>query len=364
MPAYPKVWGEVSFFEAFERLKFKSHEVPSSDYLDSGKYPVVDQGSGRFAGYTNREDPISSLPLIVFGDHTTVVKFIEEPCFIGAQGVVPLRARGCYDPYFLFQALQFTPLPALGYSRHFRELEKKTFPLPPLPEQKKIAEILRTWDDAIEAAEADLKAKQERKRWFSEQFFSPSDRNAVSKRVELGSLLALVKGKKPELLDQQVAGAKPYLVARYIRGEEAPKYVSANDKNAVFVDKDDILIICDGSNSGEIFSGYAGALSSTMARLSVTSTSVVQGYVRHFVEHHRLRLTGSQEGGAIPHLDRDKLYGLSIPVPTVETQRKIVQILDDALEGAAIEAKNIEALRTQKRGLMQKLLAGEVRVAD
>ena len=167
-------WREVGFDEAFQRLKLKAFEIPTKDYQVAGTYPIIDQGDGAIAGYINREDPISDVPFIVFGDHTTIVKYVDRPCFIGSQGVVPLKARECYDPYFLYLMLGRTRIPALGYSRHFRELENKTFPLPPLAEQRKIAEILRTWDEAIEAAEAELKAKQERKRWLTRKFFSPS----------------------------------------------------------------------------------------------------------------------------------------------------------------------------------------------
>ena len=157
-------WREVGFDEAFQRLKLKAFEIPTKDYQVAGTYPIIDQGDGAVAGYIDREDPISDVPFIVFGDHTTIVKYVDQPCFIGSQGVVPLKARECYDPYFLYLMLGRTRIPALGYSRHFRELENKTFPLPPLAEQRKIAEILRTWDEAIETAEAELKAKQERKR--------------------------------------------------------------------------------------------------------------------------------------------------------------------------------------------------------
>ena len=236
-------------------------------------------------------------------------------------------------------------------------------PLPPLAEQRKIAEILRTWDKAIETAEAELKAKQELHQCLLQKAFSQGACIAAGEGKLLGDVVRLVKGKKPELYNEQFKGAVPYLVARFIRGEEPPQFASLSDKNAVSVAASDIIIICDGSNSGEMFTGLDGVLSSTMAKLIPTSTDFEKAYVRYFVGYNGLRLSEAQEGGAIPHLDREKLLNFRIPMLEKKEQQLVIERLNASERAVQFVNVRTELLRTQKRGLMQKLLTGEVRVA-
>jgi type I restriction enzyme S subunit len=244
-----------------------------------------------------------------------------------------------------------------------RLLKEIEIPLPPLVEQRKIAEILRTWDEAVETAEAELKAKQELHQCLLQKAFSQGACIAAGEGRLLGDVVRLVKGKKPELHSEHFDGAAPYLVARFIRGEEAPQFASLSDKNAVSVAPTDIVIICDGSNSGEMFTGLDGVLSSTMAKLIPTSSDFEKAYVRYFVGYNGLRLSGAQEGGAIPHLDREKLLKFSIPVLEKKEQYLVVERLNASELAVQFVKQRTELLRAQKRGLMQKLLTGEVRVA-
>ena len=262
-------------------------------------------------------------------------------------------------------ANQFESLAAGSAVRNLNvQIAKKIkIPLPPLAEQRKIAAILRTWDEAIETAEAEIKAKQELHQCLLKKAFSQVACTAVGEGKLLGEVVRLVKGKKPELYNEQVKGAVPYLVARFIRGEEAPQFASLSDKNAVSVATSDIVIICDGSNSGEMFTGLDGVLSSTMAKLIPTSSDFEKAYVRYFVGYNGLRLSEAQEGGAIPHLDREKLLNFRIPMLEKKEQQMVIERLNASERAVQFVKERTELLLTQKRGLMQKLLTGEVRVA-
>ncbi len=244
-----------------------------------------------------------------------------------------------------------------------KAVSKIKIPLPPLAEQRKIAEILRTWDEAIEIAEAELKAKQELHQCLLQKAFSQGACIAAGEGKLLGEVVRLTKGKKPELYNEQFKGAVPYLVARFIRGEEPPQFASLSDKNAVSVAASDIVIICDGSNSGEMFTGLDGVLSSTMAKLIPTSSDFEKAYIRYFVGYNGLRLSEAQEGGAIPHLDREKLLNFRIPMLEKKEQQLVIERLNASERAVQFVNERAELLRAQKRGLMQKLLTGEVRVA-
>lgn len=89
----------VDFASAVEDVTGGNVKTLQSEYLEEGPYPIIDQGQRRVAGYTSDPDRLvrSAGPLIVFGDHTTCVKYVGEPFALGADGVKVLRAKNGFD---------------------------------------------------------------------------------------------------------------------------------------------------------------------------------------------------------------------------------------------------------------------------
>ncbi len=114
-------------------------KVQTKDILESGKYPVVDQGKMFIRGYCDDSDKVISVakPIVLFGDHTRETKFIDFDFVVGADGVKLLQPL-CIDPRFYFLVLRWLPLESRGYARHFKLLKAARIPLPPLAEQKRI----------------------------------------------------------------------------------------------------------------------------------------------------------------------------------------------------------------------------------
>lgn len=105
--------------------------------------------------------------LIVFGDHTKVVKYVDFDFVAGADGIKVIKPDSVFFPKFVYYYLKIIDLPDKGYARHFQFLEKSKIPLPPLPEQHRIVakiEELFTKLDAGVAALEKLKAQLKRYR--------------------------------------------------------------------------------------------------------------------------------------------------------------------------------------------------------
>jgi type I restriction enzyme S subunit len=152
------------------------------------------------------------------------------------------------------------------------------------------------------------------------------------KTVKLNDVCDIVKGRKPNLRTTPNKGDLPYLVARYIRGLEDPEYGSPVEKGVVTLTEADTVIICDGSNSGEIFTGLNGIMSSTMGKV-VKKTEIYDPYLRHFLSSTFELFNGTKTGSAIPHLDKDAFRKLEIPLPPLAEQKRIVALLDEAFAG-------------------------------
>ena len=133
-------------------------KIPAGNYLDEGKYAIYDQGQEKdIAGFTNTEDGVNKdYPVILFGDHSRVIKFINEPFFIGADGVKIIRVKDVKTllPYFLFYDLLYHNIPNTGYNRHFKYIKMLKLTVPPMELQQQFAEIATQ----AEATKASLRA--------------------------------------------------------------------------------------------------------------------------------------------------------------------------------------------------------------
>ncbi len=84
----PEEWRVVRFEQAILRKRVRVGKLKQSEYEVIGKYPVIDQGQNCIAGYTDRDDLVyqGQLPVIIFGDHTRIWKFIDFSFVCGADG--------------------------------------------------------------------------------------------------------------------------------------------------------------------------------------------------------------------------------------------------------------------------------------
>lgn len=137
-------WPTLQFDEAVEDASGGNIKTKQNDYAEVGEFPIVDQGKALIAGYTDDEAALCKVPLpvVIFGDHTRCLKFVDFPFGMGADGVKVLKPKAGLDAKFLYHYLRQIKLPDGGYDRHFKYLKRETVPLPPLEEQRRIAAIL------------------------------------------------------------------------------------------------------------------------------------------------------------------------------------------------------------------------------
>lgn len=132
------------FAEVCKDVTKTATKIPQSKYLSNGKTPIFDQGAGYVAGFSDSEDGIADdCPYIIFGDHTRILKYVEVPCFIGADGVKLLKVfNKKYFPKYVYYNLLANPVDYHGYSRHFKYLKENTIQYTSLVEQRRIVDEL------------------------------------------------------------------------------------------------------------------------------------------------------------------------------------------------------------------------------
>jgi len=158
----PEGWLYVRVGEVIKKISLAGKKLKKREYSKKGKFPVIDQGQKFIGGYSNKKQLIicCELPVIIFGDHTKVFKFVNFKFIAGADGVKVIKPITIYQSKLFYYFLRALILPKKGYARHFQFLEKSYIPLPPLSEQKVIIERLDNFMETIDELEKQVNERK------------------------------------------------------------------------------------------------------------------------------------------------------------------------------------------------------------
>ena len=183
----PDGWVWTTMTKATKKVPLGAKKLKQKNYQQVGTLPVIDQGLPFIGGYTDFEElkVVCQLPIVVFGDHTKVFKYVEFDFVAGADGIKAIKPLGMYCPKLFYYFAQAITLPDKGYARHFQFLEKAPIPLPPLSEQQAIvSEIerrLSVADEVEKTVAAELKRAEQLRQSILKKAFSgglvPQDSN-------------------------------------------------------------------------------------------------------------------------------------------------------------------------------------------
>ncbi|NLN56990.1 MAG: specificity determinant for hsdM and hsdR, partial [Gammaproteobacteria bacterium] len=115
---YKMQWLNVSVKDTFEQISTRDKQVKTKDCLIKGDYPVVDQGRSLINGFVNDETKVINLnkkPIVIFGDHTRIIKWINFNFVPGADGTKLLMPKEFLIPRFFYYQLKSIDIKDRGY---------------------------------------------------------------------------------------------------------------------------------------------------------------------------------------------------------------------------------------------------------
>ena len=132
------------FDDIFQDYTKYSLKIPKNMYLKSGLYPIIDQGKEEIAGYSDKNINIfDKIPVIIFGDHTRIFKYVDYPFFLGADGVKILKnISNLFLDKYLYYSLKKFKIPNTGYNRHFKWLKDFKIKYIFLAKQERIVSLI------------------------------------------------------------------------------------------------------------------------------------------------------------------------------------------------------------------------------
>jgi len=279
-------------------------------------------------------------------------------------------------------------LQKIGSGSTFKEVSKKSIkslilPLPPLPEQKVIAEILTTVDEAIEKTAHIIEKTKEVKKGLMQRLLTRGIGHQKFKKTEIGEIpeewevltfkeiaKEFYNGGTPDTNNKQYwDGSIPWItgadfnnqkvarIRRYIT-EEGLKNSASN-----IISKGNLLVVTRTGVGKLAIAPFDIAISQDITGITFDSSKALPEYIYWYLNHKASTLVSMVQGTSINGILRGDLETVRIFLPSITEQKQIAEILSSIDNDIEKETSHKEQLESLKKGLMQVLLTGKVRVS-
>ncbi len=128
----PEGWEKKQVKHVLENVK-RPRKIKKSEFLSDGPIACVDQSRDFIGGYTEEQEAVidEGKPIIVFGDHTRILKFVDFPFACGADGTQLIVSNNeVLSQEYLYFSLDAVDLSNYFYARHFKFLKDQYIPIP------------------------------------------------------------------------------------------------------------------------------------------------------------------------------------------------------------------------------------------
>ena len=402
----PHHWRILPFTHCLKKVKTqKKTSVPKMDYQESGEFPVIDQGASFVAGWTDLTDSVISdnLPVVIFGDHTRIFKYVDFPFVLGADGTQLLYPNDdILNTRFFYYALLNLKIPNEGYSRHYRYLREFSVVCPALPTQCQIAnfldrktgqidELIRLKERRIELLQAqrtalinqavtkgldpNVEMKPSGMEWIGK---IPAHweiiklrylgvlQNGISKDSDSFGLgypfLSYGDVYNNETLPTQVEG-----LVKSTKADRERYSVLERDifftRTSETIEEIGISSTCMKTIENCVFSGF-------LIRFRSTSKVLTKEFSKYYFPSHLPRIFLAREMNIVTRssLSQELLKRLPVPFPPIDEQKEIAIFLDEQTQkiDSMVEKENkqIQLLKEYRQSLISEAVTGKIDVRN
>lgn len=333
----------------------------------TGKYPVISQEKDFISGYCNTKDNLNENlgEVVIFGDHTRIVKYVDFDFCIGADGVKVLQPINKLSSKYLYYFIKWSNIPSNGYSRHFKFLRDVRIQYPEDKSiQQKIAtelDSIQTMIDGYKAQLADLDALAQS--IFLDMFGDVAINNKSWDIISMGQLgdfkngLNYNKGEKGKTL--KIIGVGDFQNLKAITlFDNIPSIEVESISQEYLLQNEDIVFVRSNGNKnlvGRCLEVYPYKEEVTFSGFCIRfrkSIDIVNKYLVALLTDTGFKKTHilKSNGIGIQNINQKLLGNLPIPVPPIDLQKRF--------------AMQIKTIERQKELIHQQLADAEQLMAE
>lgn len=346
-------WETVSFEDGVSSRGSGASGLPQSQWEEEGEHPVIGQGAEAIEGRSNRTDLLltPNPAVVLYGGHTRRAKYVDHP-FVPGPNVKILEPKARLDAKFLFYFLAQLPIESRGYADHFPEVRRCSIPVPPLPEQRRIAEVL----DRAEALRAKRRAALAQldiltQSLFLDLFGDPVSNPRKWPQEALETFFHFRTGK----LDSNAA----------VASGQYPFFTCSREDfriDTFAFDCEALLLAGNNASADYSVKHYKGKFNAYQRTYVITLRDERNSYAyaRFVLEHRLAELKRISKGTNTKYLTMELLNRIRVPVPPVEAQQEFARRLAAVNKLKATQCALLAEMDTLFASLQHRAFRGEL----
>ena len=312
-------------------------KLTKKEYQVTGRIPIVDQGEQFVAGYADNEKYLEKDEYIIFGDHSEHVKYVDFAFVQGADGLKILKPRRGINAKYLYYCVCNFYKKEGNYKRHWSNAKITLIPIPPLKIQEKIVQILDKMTEYVTELISELTSRKKQYSFYRDKLLSFDDEVyqvewktllEVSKKITSGgtpdrSNSLYYGGSIPWLRTQEVDFREIYDTELGITEE------GLANSSAKWIEKNAVIVAMYGATAAKV--GIAKIPLTTnqaCCNIEIDENIANYRYVYYWLTYNYETLKSMGQGSQ-SNINAGIIKSFKIPVPSLEIQSRIVQVLDN-----------------------------------
>ena len=331
-------------------IKYGKNQKKVEDNLN-GKIPIL--GTGGIIGYS--KEFLYDKPSVLIGRKGTIdkIKFVDYPFWtIDTLFYTEINEKLILPQYLYYKLLginfnnlnEGTTIPSLRTQTLYEiELDVDEMDI-----QRKVVKLLSLIDKKIKQNTRTNNNLYEIGLSLIEEEY-----NSINKTEKLQNIIKFTKGKKPvKIVKYKDKNYDKYLTIACLNYQE----LNYANKEKMILAQNDILMVMDGASSGEVYYSDCGIVGSTFARIDIINKIFTKEYMFFILKKYTDLIKTKNTGSAIPHADKAFINLLSVPILSIENQKKYCIILKKIQQNEH-KIRNLMIIRDT---LLPKLMNGEI----
>jgi type I restriction enzyme S subunit len=380
-------WEQRPFEDCIEGVTY-TEKIQRKEFLTDGAYPIISQEEDFINGYWDNEADLFKIttPIVVFGDHTKILKYVDFDFVLGADGVKILQPREFLLPKFFYYQLQTANLDSLGYARHYKLLKELEIVYPTRPEQQRIVGLL---DESFEGI-ATTKTNAERNLQNARALFESHLQSVFIKRgkgwveTTLGEVCDIKHGFAFDGADfsNDVPEGNPLVITpgnftedgKLLFSEKNTKRFNGEMPSGFQFDVGDLVVVMTDLSSKMKILGKPAFVETDdvlhnqrIGRVVFSNDRIEKRLLYYFMmtEGFLKNIKGSATGTMVKHTAPKRILSNIIPFPESRNeQRAIISKLDglraETQRLATVYERKLSALEALEKSLLHEAFSGKL----